>query len=82
MRLNAVRSRFQNKTFCCTDFERLLFSFPTDGSEIGFLSNVKTYEFIYETTNFFIDFHAIPFPRNGEFLFGLDSAREITIYND
>ena len=37
---------------------------------------------IYETTNFFIDFHAIPFPRKGENLYGLDSAREITIYND
>ena len=37
---------------------------------------------IYETTNFFIDFHAIPFPRKGEVLYGLDSAREISIYND
>ena len=37
---------------------------------------------IYETSNFFIDFHAIPFPRRGEILYGLDSAREISIYND
>ena len=68
---------------CFTDFERLLFPFHSDNyqSLINF-SNVKTYEFIYETKNFFIDFHAIPFPRKGENLNGVDSAREIIIYND
>ena len=78
----AERSRFQNKTFCCTDFERLLLSFPTDVSQSGYFPSRKTYDFIYETTNFFINFHAIPFPRKGELLNGLDSAREITIYNN
>ena len=72
-------------SFCFPDFERLLFSFPTDDRQsilsVVFSTSTK-YEFIYETQNFFLDFHAIPFPRKGERLFGMDSAREITIYND
>ena len=42
----------------------------------------RKYEMIYETENFFIDFHGIPFPRKGKIINGMDSAREITIYND
>ena len=76
-------TRVQNKTICCTDSERLLLTFPTElfqAVSVGI--SLKTYEMIYETSNFFIDFHAIPFPRRGEIIYGLDTPREITIYND
>ena len=42
----------------------------------------RKFEMIFETENFFIDFHGIPFPRKGKIINGMDSAREITIYND
>ena len=45
----------------------------------------RKYEMLYETENFFIDFHGIPFPRKGKVIYGnsiMDSTREITIYND
>ena len=69
--------------FFSEDFERLLLSFPTDFAQVLFLFlKRRKYDMIYETKNFMIDFHAIPFPRKGEEIHGVDSAREITIYND
>ena len=85
MSILRIRYAFLIKIFYFKDFERLLLAFPTDHAKtlLVFVKR-RTYDMIYETENFMIDFHTIPFPRKGQdtFAYGMGDAREITIYND